>query len=239
MLQSLILAAALLGQAGPAPAPLQTAVRTRAFTTTSYPNGLRLAQYGSGTIIYSAPDQTVILTCAHAFSAWDKTTPIEVDLFDGVPHGPTEQAEKVQTLKATRLILDNAVDLAILWISPAKPLKASRICSVDYAITAGDPMRVTGCRKTLNPNVFECTVQAPSLPWSDLPGSYRGVMCTAAASDGRSGGGLFNAKGLLCGVLNRCSGFDDGYAGWSLYASPQTIFTFLHKHDMCWLQAGD
>ena len=69
--------------------------------------------------------------------------------------------------------------------------------------------------------------------WMNLkPSLSLSVSCTAAASGGRSGGGLFDAQNRLYGVLTRYSGFDHGYAGWSFYSHPKTIHAFLAKHKL-------
>ena len=60
-----------------------------------------------------------------------------------------------------------------------------------------------------------------------------------SATQGRSGGGLFDAAGLLCGVLNRCSGTDNDTVPppWSCsnFATPSTIYRFLDANSLGWL----
>lgn len=242
-MKALILLAALLGQAGDVSAqgsravvstvdvsPLKSAVRIRLYDV--WTGTYWACRMGSGTIIHSDATQSIVLSCAHIFNGKEHTNKVEVDLFDGIPHGPLEQAARIATHAIDRVIVDHPNDLAVIWFKAGRELPFSRICPSDALPTIGDTMTVVGCRKTADPNAFTCTVSFTDLILEGFDPTFRAIRCTAAASNGRSGGGLFDRKGRLCGVLSRCSGFDDGFAGFSDYGNPQTIRSFLDRHNL-------
>lgn len=236
MLKCLLLIAALIGQApdAPAPTPLATTVRIVAFSRSAQ------TQSFSGTVVYSEPAYSAILTCSHGLTGTTDGDLIKVDLFDGVPHGAAEQASKVETCEATARTIDHTVDLAVLAIKPGRILPRAKIASADWLPTPGDHVTAAGCRHGSAPNTFQCAVIALAVPMPEnsiqpnVSRDWRGIQCTKSATQGRSGGGLFGQAGLLLGVLSRCSDINGSVqpGANSVYANPGTIHRFLARHNL-------
>ncbi len=194
----------------------------------------------SGTVIQSDESRSTVLSCSHNLVHRTAQDPIKIDLFDGTPHGPAEQAEKTETLPATLVAEDQQHDLAALTIHPGRVLPVSRLAAQDFQPDISSEMTVAGCRYGQAPNTFGCTVMAIGcfMPVNPIQPNtskdYRGIMCTKSASSGRSGGGLFTAAGVLCGVLNRCTDLqgNDQPSAHSVYADPATIHRFLSRHQI-------
>ena len=72
-------------------------------------------------IIHSDEKESVILTCEHIFGGKaKKDRKIEVDLFDGEPHGETGQAKLIATHKIERVETWPENDLALIWFKPGQ-----------------------------------------------------------------------------------------------------------------------
>ena len=115
--------------ATPNPKPWQTVVRIR------MKMGRGFEGVGSGTIIHSDAESSLILTCAHIFKEEGRKTPppsqfkmpITVDLFDGVLGGPKRnQVHYTETVQGEAIDYDLTNDVGLIRIRPGKGSCPSR-----------------------------------------------------------------------------------------------------------------
>lgn len=143
---------------------------------------------GSGTIIDARKGEALILTCGHLFRDSHGKGPIEVDLF-----GPTP-AERIPG-HLVHYSLER--DVGLVSISTSSPVTVARVAPPGFQIAKGAKVIHVGCNNGAAPtprsgHVISLNrfVGPPNLEVSGLP------------VQGRSGGGLFTADGLLIGVCN-------------------------------------
>ncbi len=164
---------------------------------------------GSGTIIDTRRGEALILTCGHLFRDSQGKGGIEVDLF-----GPTP-AERVPA----RLVhhdLDR--DLGLLSIRTPGPVIAARVAPPGYRIHKGAKAINVGCNNGEPPSVR--VSQVISLDRFLGPAN---VEVSGLPVQGRSGGGLFTADGLVIGVCNAAIPTDNE----GLYAAVESIHAEL------------
>lgn len=150
-----------------------------------------LRDVGTGTIIQSSAGQSTILTCAHIFQKVDKQAAVEVDVFLG---------DKVLTYPAEVLGGDHESDVAFLSIRNTAPLPTVPLSAKDLVVQKNEDLFSIGCSNgdlptRLNMNAIEV----------DRYNGPQNILCTNDPAQGRSGGGLFNAKHQIVGV---CSAAD-------------------------------
>ncbi len=233
----LILLLACFMQAGetPAPKPLDCTVRIRAMNH-SQPGSPHA--FFSGTVIQSDATQSTVLTCSHGLIWRTDDAPIKVDLFNQQPDGTFQ----VDTTDGQLIAKDHQFDLAAIVVHPGRALPFAAVMPKDRNPDLWQEMTVAGCRHGGMPDTYDCQVIGLDMILSPVMGQaapspdYHGIVCTRAASKGRSGGGLFDARGTLCGVLSRCSGestnWTDPKTANSVYANSATIHTFLERHNL-------
>ncbi len=93
--------------------------------------------FGSGTIIYSSAEESIILTCAHIFrvkgqqqpSPKNFRVPISVDLFGGqfVRSSPAMLACAEKDIPGEAIDYDFTNDVGLIRIRPGRKLPASRV----------------------------------------------------------------------------------------------------------------
>lgn len=142
---------------------------------------------GSGTIISGS--EGLILSCAHIFPRQESNLKsIQIELFDKT-NGKTTLFKK---LKGKALLVLHQDDLSLIQISPTRPGKV-KIAKTNYIFQRNERLYSWGCRNGAKPTGFWCNYRKRLNP------NY--IETTRYAAQGRSGGGLFNLKGELVGVL--------------------------------------
>lgn len=169
---------------------------------------------GSGTIIDTRNGKALILTCGHLFRDSQGKGRIEVDLF-----GPGA----AQGLPGRLLHYDLEKDLGLLSIRTAGPVRAARIAPRAYQVTKGAKVVSVGCNNGNPPTARQSHVTA-----IDKFLGPSNIVASGLPVQGRSGGGLFSADGLLIGVCNAAVPTDNE----GLYAALATIHSELNQTEL-------
>ena len=165
---------------------------------------------GSGTIIHSTPQQSIILTCAHIFKLQGGRQPkqasqfprkITVDLFDGKLSGPDRAVRKVETVAAEALDYDFDLDVGLIRIRPGRRLPASRVVPASWQPEKRMPMITVGCSEGHDATTWETMISQPSVRGLVGNPNYEAIECKRAPKQGRSGGGLYTPDGYRRGGL--------------------------------------
>ncbi len=143
---------------------------------------------GSGTIIDARKGEALIITCGHMFREADRDSRILVDLFGpGAPQG----------VPGRLIDFDLKSEIGVLSIQTDYPLRVARVAALGYNIRRGDQVISVGCDGGADATAKETIVKSInrySGP-ANLQVGFQPVQ-------GRSGGGLFTADGLVIGVCN-------------------------------------
>ena len=149
-------------------------------------------KFGSGTVVHSSSGRTLIVSCFHLFRGATADDKIEVDaFFTGRP----------QTHVGRVLRLDEAADVSLVEVSTDGDWPSVRVAPTGRAPKERDNVVSIGCGNGQHP-----TRQSLLVTDVDRYDGPNNVSCTGLPVVGRSGGGLFNAKGELIGV---CGAADD------------------------------
>ena len=173
---------------------------------------------GSGTVIESRPGRTVILTCSHVLRGANEDTRIEVDLFrDGKP----------VTYLGSIIGSDPEADVGLITIRTSEDIyPAIPVAGLGQTPKAGAAVSSIGCGGGELPSREQLRVTEVN--------RYKGpdtVVCTGTPIQGRSGGGLFDADGVLVGV---CFAADEsGKRG--VYCGLRPIHDLLNKYSLAHL----
>jgi thiol-disulfide isomerase/thioredoxin len=219
------------------PKPWQTVVRIKV----QGPRGMM--GFGSGTVIYSDPEQAIILTCAHIFKLDGGRqappskfpNPIQVDLFDGKLSGqqPAQVHYARETYKGQAMDYDFVKDVGLLRIRPGKRIPAARVVPAFWKPEKNMGMIAVGCPEGQDATAWDTVIVKASM--MNVPGhqQYEAIECTTAPKQGRSGGGLFTHDGFVAGVCDFASPQDDH----GLYATPRSIYSMLDRNKLMALYA--
>ena len=173
------------------PRPWETVVRTKVY-------GDQMIGFGSGAVISSTPEESIILTCAHTYkiegaraqprpSAFPRK--IQVDLFDGILHGPRRnQVHFTESFEARVIDLDFASDLALIRIHPGRQLLAARVVPPDWQPRAKMEMMTVGCSEGNDATAWSTTIVDPQSTLKVNGGRYDAIECVHAPKQGRTGG---------------------------------------------------
>lgn len=224
--------------------PWETVVRIKVLNHLSRPRPS--VGFGSGTIIRSTPEESIILTCAHIFhiEGMGRRIPpskfplkVVVDLFDGqlrdsntpnrTPYVRTAEAD----IPAEVIDYDFIGDVGLIRIRPGRQLPYSMVVPPGWTPKKGMKLNTVGCSEGRDATAWTTRVTTPLIRFQPKSGesrSYEGTECSHPPLQGRSGGGLFTMDGILAGVCD----FNDGPYGHGLYASPRTIHRLLDRHNL-------
>jgi thiol-disulfide isomerase/thioredoxin len=169
---------------------------------------------GSGTIIDARNGEALVLTCGHLFRDSQGKGRIEVDLF-----GPTP----VQGLLGRLVHYDLEKDLGLLSIRVPGPVQAARLAPTGYRIAKGARVVNVGCNNGGPPTARQSHVTA-----IDRFLGPANIVASGLPVQGRSGGGLFSADGLLIGVCNAAVPTDNE----GLYAALAAIHSELDQAEL-------
>ncbi len=176
---------------------------------------------GTGTIIDSRKGEALVLTCGHIFRESEGKGPIEVDLFGDVPG---------QKIPGRLISYDLKRDVGLVAFKTPGPVTAVPVAAAGYRLKAGDPVISVGCNNGDQPTARHSRVQSldkflgpPNIQVAGLP------------VEGRSGGGLFSADGLLVGVCNAADPADRE----GLYAALATVHEELENTGLSYVVRSD
>lgn len=192
----------------PASATSMQTAQQRALAATvrlkvSDPNG---DSFGTGTIIDMHGNEALVLTCGHLFRESQGHGPIMVDLFASGARGPVPG----------QLIAYEADqrDIGLVSIRPGVQVLPIRVAPPTFHPQLDEPVFHIGCDHGNRPTVTMTTISSIDRYLGPPNLEVRGH-----PEEGRSGGGLFNANGMLIGICNAADLKEDR----GIYASLPTI----------------
>ncbi len=217
----------------PNPKPWQTVVRIRMKMGHGYEG------VGSGTVIDSDANSSLILTCAHIFKEDGRKTPppsqcrmpITVDLFDGVLGGPRKnQVHYVETVKGEAVDYDLTNDVGLIRIKPGKVLPAAKVVPPYWHPKEGMHMLTVGCSEGHDATAWD-TQFLRSKAGLKNNGHGRDVPRQSSA---RTRPSKVAARAAGCSpddfyVAGVCD-FADPQHGNGLYAEPASIYRLLDRN---------
>ena len=181
--------------------------------------------FGSGTVVASRPGRAIIVSCAHVVRGVDEDSRIEVDtFFEGRP----------RTYVGRLVGVDAEADVSVLEVPTADAWPAVRVASAGHAPRESDAVLSIGCGGGKPPTKQSLRITAINR-WN----GPANIECTGLPIVGRSGGGLFDARGELVGV---CINADDqpGEADdRGIYAGLAAVHDLLDKVQMSGLYRED
>jgi len=142
---------------------------------------------GSGVIIH---EDGYILTCHHVI---ENASEVYVTLSDGV-----------SVYEASAVGSDEASDLAVLKIQPREdqPLTVAKHGKSGYLVVGEHVVAIGNPLGTLGGTVTDGIISATERKITTENGTMTLIQTNAAINSGNSGGGLFNLKGELIGIVN-------------------------------------
>jgi hypothetical protein len=219
------------------PKPWEAVVRIRVLNN-------RSIGFGSGTIIHSTPEESLILTCAHIFKleGRNKQVPpaqfpkrIEIDLFDGNLQGTRPATVHfLEAVKGEAVDYDFTRDVGLIRIRPGRRLPACRVVPNHWEPQARMQVLTVGCSEGHDATAWQTTISKARIQ-NFLAGNpaYEAIECHEAPKQGRSGGGLFTDDGYVAGVCN----FAEPMGNHGLYATPRSIYSILDRNNLMALYA--
>jgi len=173
--------------------------------------------YATGTVIHTHQGESLVVTCGHVFRESKGKGEIVAEF--GFANG--------QTVKVPGQLLDydsNANDIALVSIRNGRhALTAVEIASVGSIVDRGDNVFTLGCDHGDDPTIRNSAIKNLA--------RYDGAMkydIFGRPVNGRSGGGMFNAKGQLIGVCNAAAvEVDEG-----IYTALETVHWQLAKTNL-------
>jgi hypothetical protein len=210
------------------PKPWKTVVRIKVI-------GAHSTGFGSGTVIFSSPEESVILTCAHIFNVEGRRQypasqfprQIMIDLFDGKLNA--SRVHFLESVEGEAIDYDFARDVGLIRIRPGRVLPASRVVPVHWTPKSRMGVIAVGCSEGNDATVWETVINRSCIQ-NFLSGNptYEAVECDVAPKQGRSGGGLYTQDGYIVGVCN----FAEPHGNHGLYATPRSIYYLLDRNKL-------
>lgn len=157
--------------------------------------------FGTGTIIDTHENEALVVTCGHLFRESQGKGKVTADLF---------ASGTSQTVEGQTIAYDLDRDIALVSLRVPLGVKPAAVAPPGQNVRPGDRAFTIGCDKGADPSLRSTHITAVN--------KYKGKPNYTAAGqpvDGRSGGGLFTAEGLLIGICNAADPADDEglYAG--------------------------
>jgi len=180
----------------------------------------RGAGVGSGTIIdthfneEAKAEEALIIICGHLFRDSQGKGKITVDLFVG---------GQARTVEGQLLDFDEKRDIALVTIFPGVRVAPVQVAPKEFVSRPQDRVFTIGCSEGREPTIEESHVTVINRFTSKPNINIHGL-----PANGRSGGGLFSAEGLLIGVCNAANEADNE----GLYASLPTVHWQLDKFNL-------
>jgi hypothetical protein len=198
--------------------------------------------FGSGTIIHSTPEESLILTCAHVFKMEGQRPvppsqfplPITIDLFDGNLRGVRPaQVRYAESVPGEAVDYDFTHDVGLIRIKPGRRLPAARVVPPHWQPLERMKMLTVGCSEGQDATAWHTVILNPRMRGLSGNASYEAIECQFAPKQGRSGGGLFTTDGYVAGVCN----FAEPRGDHGLYATPRSIYALLDRNRLMALYA--
>jgi thiol-disulfide isomerase/thioredoxin len=167
--------------------------------------------YGTGTLIDSRQGEALILTCGHIFRDSQGKGRILVDLF-----GPDAK----QKIPGQLITYDLTRDVGLVSITTGSPVRVAHVAPPGYVSRRGEKVFTVGCNHGADPTVLASQVNSVN----KFSGP-KNVQVAGQPVQGRSGGGLFRADGMVIGVCNAADPADNE----GLYAAAQTVHEVLDQ----------
>jgi thiol-disulfide isomerase/thioredoxin len=218
----------------PNPDPWETVVRIKV-------HGHGSIGFGSGTVISSTPQESLILTCAHIFhmDGRQQTPPskfplrITIDLFDGnlVGRQPSQVHYANETFEGEAVDYDFDRDVGLIRIRPGHSLPFAKVVPPHWSPKSGFGMITVGCSEGHDASAWRTTIVNPAMKGLQGKVAYEAIECLIAPKEGRSGGGLFTTDGYVAGVCD----FAEPRGGHGLYATPRSIYKILDRNRLATL----
>jgi thiol-disulfide isomerase/thioredoxin len=210
------------------PKPWETVVRIKV-------HGQGSMGFGSGTIIHSTPEESIILTCAHIFKLEGRQQAppsrfprrIEVDLFDGKLSGQMVHYAN-ESHPGQAIDYDFGRDVGLIRIRPGRRLPASRVVPAHWKPQPRMLLTTVGCSEGRDATTWSTTIINPSMRGLSGNPQYEAIECNTAPKQGRSGGGLYTTDGYIAGVCD----FAEPRGNHGLYASPASIYSILDRNNL-------
>jgi thiol-disulfide isomerase/thioredoxin len=157
--------------------------------------------FGTGTIIDTHDGEALVVTCGHLFRDSQGKGKISADVF---------ASGTAQSVEGQLIAYDLDRDIALVSLRVPFSIPPVQVAPPGLTVRPQDRAFTIGCDKGADPSVRQTQITAVN--------KYRGKPNYTAAGqpvDGRSGGGLFTADGLLIGVCNAADPADNEglYAG--------------------------
>ena len=235
------------------PRPWETVVRIRIDNHIARPQSI---EYGSGTIIHSTPDETIILTCAHIFHIGNPRQQqyapskfplkITIELSDGQLRrlSPTDsrggsragvQMVANEPFAGEAIDYDFAHDVGLIRIRPGRRVPSTPVVPASWQPRAGVEMTTVGCSEGHDATAWSTKITKPLMTGVQGKPEYEAIECLYAPIQGRSGGGLYTTDGKLAGVCD----FAEPVDRHGLYATPRVIHKFLDRNKLTVCYAPD
>ena len=178
----------------------------------------RFESVGTGTIIDSYQGEALVLTCGHLFRDLPPNARITVEMFPGVNERALGREEKFEAQ-----VIDfqaSELDIGLISFHPGREVARVPLIAQQENLREGEPVFSIGCDNGQSPSRRDSRVTKLN--------RYMGapnVEVAGAPVQGRSGGGLFNAKGELIGICYAADNeLDEG-----LYSAPAVVYHQLSK----------
>lgn len=187
----------------------------------------RYESVGTGTIIDSFQGEALVLTCGHLFRDLPPNARITVEMFPGlnerVPGREDKFEAQVIDFQASEL------DIGLLSFHPGREVARVPLIAQRESLREGEPVFSIGCDNGQPPSRRDSRITKLN--------RYMGapnIEVAGAPVQGRSGGGLFNAKGELIGICYAADNeLDEG-----LYSAPTVVYHQLSKLGLQRLYSG-
>jgi len=224
--------------ARPNPNPWETVVRIKV-------HGNGSIGFGSGTVIHSTPQESLILTCAHIFKMDGRSQAppsrfplkITIDLFDGNLGGPKKNQVRYanETVDGQAVDYDFSRDVGLIRIRPGRRLPYAKVVPPHWTPRSRMGMMTVGCSEGHDATAWKTVIVNPAMKGLNGNGAYEAIECMVAPKQGRSGGGLFTDNGYVAGVCD----FAEPRGNHGLYAAPASIYSMLDRNKLTTLYAPD
>lgn len=217
--------------------PLPWATTVRITIVVRQVGNSAVTSIGSGTIVISNAERSVVLTCSHIFrgnTGYDATAatfarPIKVDLFDGVARRVNQVGRVAyrESLAGRALDFDPSLDVGLIEIRPGRVLDRSPVVGADYTPAQGERFTTVGCDAGRDATAWSTQCLEPSVHLASK-GDYLGFECRYNPPQGRSGGGIYTRKGELAGVCD----FGAAATRSGIYAHPASVRAILDRNGL-------
>ncbi|MEO9935573.1 trypsin-like peptidase domain-containing protein [Rhodopirellula bahusiensis] len=179
---------------------------------------------GTGTIIDTNGDEALVLTCGHLFRDGEGKDRIEVDLF---------VAGEVRTVEGQVVDYDAGDrDIGLVAIRPGFPVTPVKVIQEGEKVKVGQTAFSYGCDRGDDPSRRDTRITGVDKYNQNL--GMSNLEIDGAPIDGRSGGGLFDDRGVLIGVCNAA----DYKSDLGIYTGPGSVHWQLERIQLGRLYQG-